>query len=45
VANHLGIHVTVDYDPKGHHNRRTALRFIPNGLDWLELQMAAYKTR
>jgi S-formylglutathione hydrolase FrmB len=43
VAHQLGIHVTVAYDPKGHHNRRTALKFIPSGLDWLEVQMAQCK--
>jgi S-formylglutathione hydrolase FrmB len=44
VARHLGIHVTSVFDPKGHHNRRTALSFFPAVLDWLEVEMAAYKT-
>ncbi len=44
VAKQRGIHVTTVYDPKGRHNLRTALSFVPNILDWLEVQLAPYRT-
>jgi enterochelin esterase-like enzyme len=43
LANQLGIHLTVSYKRFGRHNRRTALSFLPDVLDWLEIQLAAYK--
>ncbi len=44
VAKQLGIHITTVYDPNGHHSRPSAMSFIPAVLEWLEPQLAQYKT-
>jgi S-formylglutathione hydrolase FrmB len=43
VANCRGVHLTTLYDPRGRHDRRTALKFMPTILDWLEPQLAIYR--
>ena len=43
-AKQRGIFPHVEYDPKGKHDRKTALSFVPSLLDWLAVEMARYKT-
>jgi S-formylglutathione hydrolase FrmB len=38
-----GLAIRVSYDPRGKHDRATALRLMPEALEWLAGQMAAYK--
>jgi S-formylglutathione hydrolase FrmB len=42
VACHRGLTVTVLHDPKGKHNRRTALSFVSPAIAWLAPQLAPY---
>lgn len=42
VARERGLNITVDYDPRGRHNRATALRFIPSTFTWLAPRLAPY---
>lgn len=42
VAKQRGIHVDVDYDPKGRHDTRTAFRFFPHTIAWLAARIAPY---
>lgn len=42
MAKHLGLEVTVRYDPEGRHNSATAEKFIPDTLDWLAQQLWPY---
>jgi S-formylglutathione hydrolase FrmB len=39
VARQRGLCVTVDYAPLGKHNVRTALRFFPAAIRWLDVQL------
>ncbi len=43
VAKQRGISIHTAYDPKGHHDRKTALSFVPDILDWLGPQLARYQ--
>ena len=40
----LRLTLTAEYDPKGRHDRRTAMKFFPSVLDWLEPRLAKYKS-
>jgi pimeloyl-ACP methyl ester carboxylesterase len=40
-ARQRGLEVAVRYDPWGHHNRRTALRFAPDLIAWLAQQLSS----
>jgi pimeloyl-ACP methyl ester carboxylesterase len=42
VARRRGLKVDVDYDPKGHHNRKTAISFLPGIIAWLGPRLAPY---
>src|SRR5260370_24427416 len=42
VAHQRGLTVTVLHDPKGKHDRRTALRFVAPAIAWLAPQLAPY---
>jgi S-formylglutathione hydrolase FrmB len=42
VAHRRGLEVTVNYDPNGKHDRRTAEKMIPDILRWLGVQLAPY---
>jgi hypothetical protein len=41
-AKERGLTVTVDYDPKGKHDVKTALRMFPAIVDWLAPLLAPY---
>jgi hypothetical protein len=41
-ARQLGLGVEASYDPKGHHNFRTAKRLLVGSFPWLGQQLAAY---
>ncbi len=41
-AHERGLHVTVDYWPRGHHNTATVLEMLPNALKWLGPKLAPY---
>jgi hypothetical protein len=41
-AHQRGLEVSVAYDPEGHHNERTALKLLPELLDWLGPRLAPY---
>jgi S-formylglutathione hydrolase FrmB len=43
VAEQRGIHITVAYRHWGRHDRRTALSFVPDVLDFLEHELAQFK--
>jgi S-formylglutathione hydrolase FrmB len=42
VARQRNIAFPVEYDPKGHHDRATALRLMPGALAWLAQRLAPY---
>ena len=42
VARRRGLEVTVDYDPNGKHNRRTAVRLLPGIIRWLAPRLAPF---
>ena len=44
-AKQKGLEVAVEYDPRGHHNVRTALRLLPGLVDWLNGRLAPYAPR
>jgi len=41
-AHERGLHVTVDYWPRGRHDKATVLDMLPNALDWLGPKLAPY---
>ena len=41
-AHERGLHVTVDYWPRGHHDTATVLGMLPNALDWIGPKLAPY---
>ncbi len=41
-ARQRGICVSVDYDPNGHHDVATALKFFPAAADWIAPRLAPY---
>jgi Putative esterase len=42
VARHRGLCITALADPRGKHDRSTALGFVPSVIDWLGPQLAPY---
>jgi pimeloyl-ACP methyl ester carboxylesterase len=42
VARQRGLCVSVGYDPKGKHDRATALKLMPGIVDWLAARLAPY---
>jgi S-formylglutathione hydrolase FrmB len=42
VAKQKGLTIGVSYDPKGHHNRATAYRLLPDVFQWLAPRLAPY---
>ena len=42
VASQRGIHITVDYDPKGRHDETSGVRQIPAALHWVGPLVARY---
>jgi S-formylglutathione hydrolase FrmB len=42
VARERGVPVTVEYDPKGHHNLATAVRLLPGLFAFIKEQLAPY---
>jgi S-formylglutathione hydrolase FrmB len=42
VARERGLCLRVDYDPKGKHDRKTALEFVPGVVEWLAPLLAPY---
>jgi S-formylglutathione hydrolase FrmB len=41
-AKERGLGMTVDYDPKGHHDAATARKFFPSMVEWLAPRLAPY---
>jgi pimeloyl-ACP methyl ester carboxylesterase len=41
-AKQKGVEVTVDYDPEGRHNEKTALQFLPSLVRWLNQRLEPY---
>jgi S-formylglutathione hydrolase FrmB len=37
-----GIHIDVDYDPQGRHDKATVVRMAPAALDWMAQRLAPY---
>jgi S-formylglutathione hydrolase FrmB len=44
-ARQRGLGVGVGYDPRGHHDRATALRLLPGIVEWLRPRLAPYSPR
>lgn len=42
VAHRRGLNVTVQFEPKGKHDRATARRFLPGIIDWLAPRLAPF---
>jgi hypothetical protein len=42
VAHRRGLEVTVEKDPEGKHNRRTAMKLLPGIIDWLGPRLAPF---
>ena len=42
VARERGLCLRVDYDPKGKHDTKTALEFVPGVVEWLAPLLAPY---
>jgi hypothetical protein len=43
-AHAKGLTVEVGYEPRGRHDRRTAVKLLPGVLDWLNRVLAPYAT-